>query len=381
MCPPSQLGLWSPEISGAGTKKGCRYMKASRAFALAAASGLLLAGCGGGSSASGSGVSVAKAAKYTGSDRQAFLEKCAKDEGSLSVYTAQNTDLWGPLRTGFMKKYPGIKVSTTRRTSGDTAEAITKESGANVNKFDVADLKVEVSESLLNQFASYTSPQLAAYPKDAIGTDGKYVTSDRIPYGIVYNTDKVSAADAPKTSQDLLDPKWKGQIAMSTTLLGMQWVGWMDAKYGDGFIKAFGKQDVHTTAANGNAITAQVAGGEALVAPAVDLAGVETLKAAGKKAPIKWLPIDSQWTEGSLSISAKAPHPCAAMLYIDYELSKEGQTINPLYLSARTDVEPNPAVKGIDPVDIWQIVGKHDATTYLNASKRWTQLIDQYIIK
>jgi iron(III) transport system substrate-binding protein len=341
----------------------------------------MLAGCGGGSSDSGSGVSVAKAAKYSGSDRQEFLEKCAKEEGSLTVYSAQNTDLWQPLRAGFMKKYPGIKVSTTRRTSAETAEAITKEASANVNKFDVADLKVEVSESLLDQFASYTSPELASYPKEAIGTDGKYVTSDRIPYGIVYNTDKVAEADVPKTSEDLLDPKWKGQIAMSSTLLGQQWVGWMDSKYGDDFIKAFGKQDVHTTAANGNAITAQVAGGEALIAPAVDLAGVETLKAAGKKAPIKWLPIDPQWTEGSLSISAKAPHPCAAMLYIDYELSTEGQTINPHYLSARTDAAPNPAVAGIEPVTIWEIVGKHDAKAYQDASKRWTQLIDQYIIK
>jgi iron(III) transport system substrate-binding protein len=356
-------------------------MRASRVFALAAVSGVLLAGCGGGGSdGSDSGVSVEKAAKYTGADRQEFLEKCAKEEGSLTVYTAQNTDLWEKLRDGFMKKYPGVKVNTTRRTSAQTAEAMSKEAGANVNKVDVSVLKVEVSESLLDLFAAFDSPELKAYPKEAIGTDGKYVTSDRIPYGVIYNTDKISEADAPKTSEDLLDPKWKGEIAMSTTLLGTQWVGLMDSKYGEDFIKAFGKQDVHTTDANTDAIAAQVAAGEALIAPGINLSGVEALKEAGKTAPVKWVPIDSQWTEGSISIAAKAPHPCAAMLYIDYELSKEGQTINPLYLSARTDVTPDAAIKDIQPVDIWHIVGKHDAKAYQDAAKRWTQLIDQYII-
>ena len=33
-------------------------------------------------------------------------------------------------------------------------------------------------------------------------------------YLIIYNTQKVTAADAPKSWKDLLDPKWKGQIAV-----------------------------------------------------------------------------------------------------------------------------------------------------------------------
>lgn len=356
-------------------------MKAKRYVGLLAATSLVLVGCGGGNSdATSEAVSVEKAAQYTGNDRQAFLEKCAKDEGSVTVYTAQNTDLWEKLRAGYMKKYPGIKVNTTRRTTAQTAEAFTKEASAKVNKVDVMDVKVEVAASLVDLYASYTSPELKAYPATAIGADNKFVTSDRIPYGVIYNTDKVSEADAPKTSEDLLNPKWKGQIAMSTTLLGTQWVGWMDKKYGEGFIKAFGKQDVRTTDANTDAIAAQVAAGEVLIAPGINLSGVEALKETGKNAPVKWVPIDPQWTEGALSLAAKAPHPCAAMLYIDYELSKEGQTINPLYLSARTDVEANPEVKDIEPVDIWTIIGSHNAADYPEASKKWTALIDKYII-
>jgi ABC-type Fe3+ transport system substrate-binding protein len=31
---------------------------------------------------------------------------------------------------------------------------------------------------------------------------------------VLYNTDLVPAADAPKTLDDLLHPKWKGKIAL-----------------------------------------------------------------------------------------------------------------------------------------------------------------------
>lgn len=355
-------------------------MQVGRVVAVVGSAALVvtLAGCGGGSEGSSS-VGVEEAAQYSGGDRQEFLEKCAKDEGQVSVYSAQQTDLWQPLKEGFEKKYPGIKVTTTRRTSAETAETLSKEAQAKVNKADVTDVKVEVAESLLDLFQSYDSPELEAYDKDAIGPDNKYVISDQVPYGVIYNTAKVS--DPPKTSEDLLKPQFKGQLAMSTTLLGTQWVGWMEAKYGEDFIKKFGEQDVRTTDANTDAIIGQVAAGEVLVAPGVNLSGLQALKKESPNAPVEWLPIDPQWTQGALSLLAKAPHPCAAMLYIDYELSAEGQTINPLYLSARNDVPEPDVVNGVDTVDIWGIVGKHDAKAYQEASKRWTQLIDRYIIK
>lgn len=346
-------------------------------MATAAVASVALAGCG---AQPANGSDVKKAAQYTGSDRQQYLEKCAKKEGTLTVYTAQNTDLWTKLRAGFVKKYPYVKTNTTRRTSTETAVALTKEASSHVNKADVIDVKVEVAEGLLDLFAPYTSPQLSAYPQDVMGTGHKYVVSDEIPYGVAYNTDKISAADAPKTSADLLKPEFKGKIGMSTTLLGTQWIGWMLKKYGVNFIKQLGKQSIHTSATNTDAFAAQVASGESLIAPAVSLSGVQSLKDSGKPAPVKWVPIDSQWTQGALAIAANAPHPCSAMLYIDYELSKEGQTVNPLYLSARKDVQPNPALKDIKPATVWDIIGSHKASDYNKASKQWTQLIDQYIV-
>lgn len=321
---------------------------------------------------------VQRAATYSGADRQQFLEECAAKEGSLSVYTGQQTDLWQPLKEAFEKKYPGVKVDTTRRTSAQTAEALNQEAKAGVFKADVVDVKVEVMESLLDIMAPFTSPELESFDKAAIGTDGKYVISDQIAYGVIYNTAQIK--DPPKSSEDLLDPRFKDRMAISTTLLGTQWVGWMYKKYGEDFIKKFGEQHIHTTDANTDAIISQVAAGEIAVAPGINLSGMVALKEKAKDAPVEWLPIDPQWTQGALALVAKAPHPCAAMLYIDFELSKEGQTINPLYMSARNDVPVPTMMEGIEPVDIWEIVGSHDAKAYKAASKKWTELIDRYII-
>ena len=63
-----------------------------------------------------------------------------------------------------------------------------------------------------------------------------------------YNTKLVSASEAPKTWDDLLDPKWKGQTGMSTalrvfTVLATAEGGWGIEKTED-FIRKLKKQDI-----------------------------------------------------------------------------------------------------------------------------------------
>jgi iron(III) transport system substrate-binding protein len=325
---------------------------------------------------SGSSNPVTEAAQYDGADRQEHLEACAADEETLQFYTAQNEDLWQPLTTAFQEKYPDLSIETTRRTSGETAEAIQTEGQAGRGKVDVIEVKDMVMFDLQDFLTPFKSPETDAYEDEAFGPDNKYVTADRIAYGLVYNTDLVAPGDVPESFEDLLDPKWKDQMALTTTLLGTQYIGLVDHVHGEDAVKQLGAQGIRTQAVSSDAITSLVAAGEAAISPSVSLAGVNDLKKDG--APIEWVPVDAQWTDGAIGIAADAKNPCTAMLFIDFTLSKEGQTINPSYLSARTDTEVPEQLEGLEPISVWDIVG--DDRTYNEAFQQWTDLINQFII-
>jgi iron(III) transport system substrate-binding protein len=67
-----------------------------------------------------------------------------------------------------------------------------------------------------------------------------------------------------------------------------------------------------------------VVSGEVPLSPTIFDANVHTAKQKG--APIEWRPLEPVVTPvGYSGMSSKAPHPHAALLFIDYIHSKEGQ--------------------------------------------------------
>ena len=62
----------------------------------------------------------------------------------------------------------------------------------------------------------YVSPENKYYPEGMKDKDGYWISIYMNAKGIGYNTRMVAAKDAPKTWQDLLDPKWKGKLLMDT---------------------------------------------------------------------------------------------------------------------------------------------------------------------
>ena len=78
----------------------------------------------------------------------------------------------------------------------------------------------------------YVSPESVAYPagfKDSKGYWVDYFDSYNV---IGYNTQLVARDQAPKSWEDLLDPKWKGKIALDEE--NFSWYGASDPKMGKG---------------------------------------------------------------------------------------------------------------------------------------------------
>src|SRR6266852_6046036 len=171
---------------------------------------------------------VHEIANYAGADRQQVLEVGARREGTLMLY-ATGTQIQ-PLLDRFTQKYPFIKVAMPRASSIDVTRKVIEEYSAGLYQVDAYELSsyglvVPREQGLLQPFAS---PELADYDKSAIEPGRNWVSVRESYLGIGYNTQKIRAEDAPKSYQDLLDPRWKGKMAISGSLsTSANWVGGM----------------------------------------------------------------------------------------------------------------------------------------------------------
>ncbi|MGH7831695.1 MAG: ABC transporter substrate-binding protein, partial [Candidatus Binatia bacterium] len=201
----------------------------------------------------------------------------------------------------------------------------------------------------------YHSPERRAF-RDEFKDKAGYWTGTTVQASVMgYNTRTVSPAEAPKSYDDLLLPRWKGRkITMEAE--AYEWFQAMLALKGEEgtrkFIKAFRAQEPAFN--RGRTLQAQmVAAGEYEVALELFNYRVEVLK--GQGAPIEWVAPKPVVTNPSVaSLATRAPHPEAGKLFIDFLLSKEGamQIRDTGRIPARSDVEPEPP-KLMKGLSVW----------------------------
>jgi iron(III) transport system substrate-binding protein len=178
-------------------------------------------------------------------------------------------------------------------------------------------------------FQEYFTPEARFYPDDvkSKGKNGLYYLGDRETYNSLgFNTQLIPPATAPKNFKDLLDPRWKGKMAIAGTSTGVRWVGAMSDTFGREFLNRLAEQEITVQNMSGAALAGLVASGEVPLSPTIFDADVTVAKQ--KSAPIDWRPLDPVVTTvGYSGLSAKSAHPHAALLFLDYLHSKEGQQL------------------------------------------------------
>ena len=319
---------------------------------------------------------VAEIANYAGADRQQMLEDGARHEASLMLY-ATGTQIQ-PLLDRFMQKYPFIKVSMPRATSIDVTRKVIEEYAAGLYQVDAYELSsyglvVPREEGLLQPFSS---PELAAYAPSTIEPGHNWVSVRESYLGIGYNTQKISTEEAPKSYQDLLDPKWKGKMAISGSLsTSTNWVGAMLITLGRDYVRKLGQQDIRIYELTGRALANLTIAGEVPLSPTTYNSHVEASRAQG--APIAWnAPGPVPVTDTSTALALKAPHPHAAMLLIDFLLSAEGQAMY-------RDLGYAPSRNGMEPKDLppLQKLYLTNRPGYVQEFEQWTALMRETIFK
>ena len=275
------------------------------------------------------GATAADVANYTGADRLQKLIAGAKKEGTVSIYTSLQTTDIGKLAAAFEKKY-GVKVISWRAGSEDIVQRSVQEARANRNTVDVLETNGPELESMHreNILQAVKSPYLSDLIAPAILPHGEWVGTRLNVFVQAYNTNKVKKAELPKTWEDLANPRWKGRLGIEQE--DSDWLAGIFADIGDARARKVFKDIVSTNGISvrkGHTLLTQlVVSGEVPLALTIYNYKAEQLKQ--QKAPIDWFVIGNAVARpNGMAVARKAPHPHAAVLFYDFELSPEGQQI------------------------------------------------------
>ena len=294
---------------------------------------LMMAGCGGGD----------KKADAPKKDEP----KAAAATDTVMLYSSMQEDQLNAVKKAFEKKYPNIKMDYYFAGTGKVITKIATEAKSGQVAADViwvGDPADYIGFKKLGILQKYESPEAKNIDKAFIDPEGYYTGARMMNMGIAYNTNKVKKEEAPKTWNDLLDPKWKGQIVMTdpgTAGTTKYAVGALIASkdYGTAYfekLKANGTELQSGTTATHN----QIAAGAYKVGMCLDYV-TNNLKSKGSTIEFVYLNKDIVSIFSPVAMVKGAKNDKNGKLLVDFILSKEGQEVlvaNNL-LSVRKDVK------------------------------------------
>jgi ABC-type Fe3+ transport system substrate-binding protein len=252
-----------------------------------------------------------------------------------------------PIVDAFEKKYPGISVHYARATNSDTALKIINEARARRLQADVFDGTNSIYPLLEAKLvAAYPPKAAASYPAEIKDPTGYWTAMNLFFLTAAYNTSLVKPEDAPKTYEDLLDPKWKGKIAWTNDPTPQGPPGFinniltiMGQDKGMAYLRRFAAQEPVFIPASQRVVLDKVIAGEYPLA--VMTFNHHSAISAAQGAPVAWIKMEPLSESVNLiGILKDAPHPNAARLLEEFILSDEGQKV----LADNDYVPANPAV-------------------------------------
>ena len=258
------------------------------------------------------------------------LIEAGKKEGKAVVYGSLESDSAAAIFDTFKKK-TGIEVEYWRASATKVMDRALSEYRAGRPLFDIIltndnPMRIMLKEGI---FAKYDTPSAKDFPKDAV--DPQLGPRYRnVIIGVVYNKSSIGA-DAPKSLEDLVNPKYRGKLVMpdptqhTTTT---QWVASLDKLMGkekaDKYIRDLAAQKPILVESLLPAAERVATGETPIAITYVKYAYMYGLKGA----PLDYLRLGKFMGDGHyLTLGNKAPHPNAAKALIDYFLGPESMTL------------------------------------------------------
>ena len=263
------------------------------------------------------------------------------------------------IRTGSRcsSKRPANSVEFFRIGGVKLTQRIEEEIKANQLKPSVMDFSIP---GLMNEWVKkgwvmkYESPEAKHYPAE-LRNDGYWTPVNVLTVAIAYNADHVKPEDAPKTWEDLLDPKWKGKMVASDAQSSgaiLHSFGSLQKAFGKSYMEKLAKQDVLVKIGSGATLQTMVSGERPVAALILDYYVAGAIRKGANLAvvqPDAGIPASLE----IIAIPAGAPNPEVAKKFVDFALSREAQDNwqqKHGTLSLRDDVAPIKPVRGRKPM-------------------------------
>jgi iron(III) transport system substrate-binding protein len=287
----------------------------------------------------------------------------AKKEGKVAINTFTGQG-YARILKAFAQAYPGIKVDHTNLEPVDFSPRIINERKAGVYTWDVATMPTSTALQVLKPAGVFDPVRPAIIAPDARndahwrgGFEAGFLDRDRnLAYaftlvrapGLFVNVDKVKP-DELKSLRDLLDPKWKGKIAISDPrVIGSTFWPLTIArlKLGDGIMKQLLVDQDPVLSRDRNQLTEFMVRGRYPVAIGLNALALQDYQAKGVGKSIKThlVPeMDYQASGSVVWLINKAPHPNAARVLINWLLTREAQA------AWARELQTNSRFIGIEP--------------------------------
>ena len=313
---------------------------------------------------------IAALAALTGAERLKRLAEGAKKEGVVSIYTSMPLDDMAALTTAFEAKY-GVKAKVWRSGSEKILQRGLLEAKANRFEDDVFETNSPETEVLSREkvLIAGNSPFLNELIPQAIPSHKEWIATRLNIFTCAYNTKLVKKEELPKTYQDLLDPKWKGKLSVEAD--DSDWLAETVMKMGEekglALFREIARKNAVSVRKGHTLLSNLVASGEVPLALTVYNYKIEQMKNSG--APIDWFALDPTIARPNANgVARNAPHPHAALLFQDFELS-EGQ-----HILGKRDFIPT-STKVPSTLNKMPLIFANPKTT-LDDGQKWNKIYD-----
>ncbi len=284
------------------------------------------------------------------------LIAAAKKEGKLVYYTANFAEVEQEVIKAFNKRFPEIKVEMVRAPGGQLITRVKTEAAAGKLAADVVDHSDRaLMVGLLDLFQDYAPPNGADYRPDAM-ISPKLWPRATLVWSIAYNTELIK--NPPKSWMDLTKPEYGnkqiGQVFAASG--GTTWTRIMFERQvlGEDYWKKQAATDP-VLYPSGAPTSDALVRGEISIAPLLYNI-IYTKKKDGAPIQIFFPPEGAPVNPYASGVPKTAAHPNAAKLFLNWNLSVEGQTFMIKELGNLTSLKEVPVYpEGFDPkvVKVW----------------------------